>query len=158
MEALIVVNTFAITHLSGITHFRECHGYLTSLAKLGKPGGIETLSFSFHFCSQLPARSVVLIERVRILFAEPIHLFCSGCPGVECSSMSVLIENPPCLMTEVFFFLLDSIGVVGHFDAVALQVFEQSTGSIFEVEFPGFLPRHDLLRQHVIHHHRHQCQ
>ena len=68
--------------------------------------------------------------------------------------MTILIEGAPRLMAVVIFLRDRHLVIFREPDAVARQILEQSASTLLEIHFPSFLPRHDFLGKHVIHHHR----
>ena len=156
MVALAFKHSVAVADLAGVAlHFGEAHRHLAHLAQLRQAAGIKALAFGFHFFGQFPTRAVVSVESFRVFFAQPIELFIGGNPGVEARRMAEVVENPPRLVRDVFFFFFNHFAVFGRADAVAGQIFEKRAAGFFEIHFPSFFPRHHFVGQHVVHHHRH---
>ena len=79
-------------------------------------------------------------------------------PGVERGGVAVLVEHRPVLVRDVIGLQRRLFGVFRRTQAVASEILEQRAAGFGEVDVPGLAPGHDLLRQHVVHHHRHDAE
>ena len=150
---LALVLALAVGDLGGIVRLGEQHGDLAHLAQLRQVGVHEALALFGLLAEELEARAVVLVEGLRILAREPVELLVARHPGVEVGHRRGGIEGGPGLVGDVVLLLLDLLDAVRHLHAVAGQILEQAHAVLFEVDLPGFLPAHDALGQHVVHHH-----
>ena len=116
------------------------------------------LALLFELAKIEQARLVHGVEQRSIFLTHPVKFFIIRHPGVKTERIAELIESSPEFVGQAVLFLGGDLVVLRQANTVAAEVVKQCDTVFLPVDLPGFLPAHDFLRQHVIHHGADQAQ
>ena len=77
---------------------------------------------------------------------------------MEVGGLAVLVEGCPQLVAQMMLGIVGDVLVFRRTNAVTLKILEQGATVLLVVHLPGLRPGHDLVRQHVVHHHADQAE